>query len=851
MQELMVLVYIYLLYLLTTSTAKSTITPGQSIKDSDTDILISADEIFQLGFFSPGNSTNRYLGIWYNTNKVAVRTVVWVANRETPISGRSGLLSITSRGVLHLSNNTSIIFWSSNTSRHPQNPVAELLNSGNLVVRDGDENMKDNVLWQSFDYPSDTLLPGMKLGKDFITGKETFLTSWKSADDPAQGQFSLRIDSHGFPQLVIMKGPNLYFRSGSWNGLRFNGTPLQKKNNIYSFEFTFNEKEVYYTYKLYNSSHVSRLIVNQSGPLQRFVWIDRTQTWFLFVSTLVDNCDNYALCGGYGRCDIAGFPVCECLEGFLPKFPTDWSVLDWTGGCVRRTKLSCGSDDGFLKHSGVKLPDTSSSWFNVTMSLEMCREMCLKNCSCAAYANSDIRGGGSGCLLWFNDLMDIRQLSEGGQDLYIRMAASELDHIEKQRHTKQKKMRIVKILLIFVVGSLLIGLLLFIWMRHQSQVSTKGEDRRDEDSNDNIELPRFYFNTVATATDNFSSNNKLGEGGFGPVYKGTLGDGQEIAVKRLSGKSVQGLAEFENEVILIARLQHRNLVRLLGYCTQRNERMLIYEYMPNRSLDYFIFDGKRIKLLDWHMRFHIICGIARGLLYLHQDSRLRIIHRDLKASNVLLDNDMNPKISDFGMAKTFGGDHSVSNTKRIVGTYGYMPPEYAVDGFFSVKSDVFSFGVILLEILSGKRNRGFRHSDHHLNLLGHAWRLWRDDRALDVIDKFLVNHCVVSEVLRCIHVGLLCVQQLPEDRPNMASVVLMLGRDGSLPQPKQPGFYTERNPLGIESSSYTVNEITLLRCIQVEVLCVQELPEDRPNMASVVLMPGSDGSLPELKQPGF
>ncbi|XVF77735.1 hypothetical protein PTKIN_Ptkin14bG0070700 [Pterospermum kingtungense] len=670
MQELMVLVYIYLLCLLTTSTAKSTITPGQSMKDSNTDILTTADGIFQLGFFSPGNSTSRYLGIWYNTNKVAPRTVVWVANRETPISGRLGVLSVTSQGILQLTNNKNNIVWSSNyTSRSPTNPIAQLSDLGNLMVRDGDDNMKDNILWQSFDYPSDTLHPGMKLGKDFITGKETFLTSWKSADDPAQGQFSLRIDSRGFPQLVITKGPNFYFRSGSWNGLRFTGLPGLKKNQIYSFEFIFNEKEVHYTYKLYNSSHVSRLIVNQSGPLQRFFWIDGTQTWFLFLSSFVDNCDYYAVCGAYGKCDINGFPVCECLEGFVPKSQTNWSVLDWTGGCVRRTKLSCGSDDGFLKHTGVKLPDTSSSWFNVTMSLEMCGEMCLRNCSCSAYANSDIRGAGSGCLLWFNDLMDIRQLSEGGQDLYIRMAASELDHIEKQMHTKQKKMRIIKILLISVAGGLLIGLLLFIWKkRHQSQVSTKGDDRRDEDSNDNMELPRFDFNTIATATDNFSRSNKLGEGGFGLVYKGTLPDGQDIAVKRLSGKSVQGLTEFENEVILIARLQHRNLVRLLGYCTQRNERMLIYEYMPNGSLDYFIFDRKRIKLLDWHMRFHIICGIARGLLYLHQDSRLRIIHRDMKASNVLLDNDMNPKISDFGMAKTFGGDHSVSNTKRIVGT---------------------------------------------------------------------------------------------------------------------------------------------------------------------------------------
>ncbi|XVE50443.1 hypothetical protein DITRI_Ditri01bG0162700 [Diplodiscus trichospermus] len=296
-------------------------------------------------------------------------------------------------------------------------------------------------------------------------------------------------------------------------------------------------------------------------------------------------------------------------------------------------------------------------------------------------------------------------------------------------------------------------------------------------------------------------NNILGEGGFGCVYKGVLKDGQEIAVKRLSKSSKQGLDEFTNEVKHIAKVQHRNLVKLLGCCIQADEKILIYEYMPNKSLDFFIFDQTQSMSLDWSMCKHIINGIARGLLYLHRDSRQRIIHRDLKAGNILLDNEMNPKISDFGLARSFEEKETTENTKKVVGTYGYMSPEYAIDGRYSIKSDVFSFGVLVLEIVSGKRNRGFSHPDHHHNLLGHAWRLFCDGNSSELVADPIKDVCNQSEVLRSIHVGLLCVQRSLEDRPSMSNVVLMLDSEVLLPQPKQPGFFTERDQVEASSSS--------------------------------------------------
>ncbi|XP_057728528.1 G-type lectin S-receptor-like serine/threonine-protein kinase SD1-1 isoform X3 [Arachis stenosperma] len=251
------------------------------------------------------------------------------------------------------------------------------------------------------------------------------------------------------------------------------------------------------------------------------------------------------------------------------------------------------------------------------------------------------------------------------------------------------------------------------------------------DYEEDLQLSLFDMSTISSATNNFSTDNILGKGGFGSVYKGVLKDGKEIAVKRLLQNSSQGIQEFKNEVMHIAKLQHRNLVKLLGCCVYAEERLLVYEFMLNKSLDYFIFDEKKSMLLDWTMRFDIINGIARGLLYLHQDSRHRIVHRDLKAANVLLDGEMNPKISDFGLARSFGGNETKANTRHVVGTYGYLSPEYIIDGVYSTKSDVFSFGVLVLEIVSGNRNRGFTHQDHNFNLLGHAWKLFMEDKGYD------------------------------------------------------------------------------------------------------------------------
>ncbi|KAG5597725.1 hypothetical protein H5410_038957 [Solanum commersonii] len=784
--------------------ATDTITTTHFLKDGD-DNITSPGGIFEMGFFNPGNSENRYVGMWYKN--VSDRTVVWVANREAPLRSGSGILKII-KSRLVLVDGTNNVVWSTNTSRLVQNPVAQLLDSGNLVVKEAGDDSSRNLIWQSFDHPTDTLLAGMKLGRNFITGREVYLSSWKNEEDPAPGDYTYHCDPTGYPQTIVKKGSDVVYSSGPWNGRYFSGTQNSRLGTFYTYGVYSSKTEVYFLYKL-TSSVLVKLTVSHNGILQIWTLGDREQGWVPLILIPADKCEVYNSCGAYGSCNSQNSPVCRCLDKFVPNNSDAWKRADWSGGCVRKTQLNCLQRDVFLKYSHIKLPDTRNSWSNVTMTLEECKDICSKNCSCMAYSNPDIRG--SGCLLWFGDLLDIRKGTNGLQEIYIRMASSESD----QEESDGKKGRLLFWILPLSVGLILVFLSLLIYHRRRKkdlELKNKGRTGCGGNCAEEFEIPLFDLSTIANATNNFSIDRQIGEGGYGPVYKGIL-EGGEVAVKRLSRTSTQGENEFKNEVVYIAKLQHRNLVKILGCCIEGEEKMLIYEYLPNGSLDSFIFDDAQSKVLDWPKRFHIINGIARGLMYLHQDSQLRIIHRDLKANNILLDKDMNPKISDFGIAKICEENDIGAKTNRVVGTYGYLSPEYALHGRYSVKSDVFSFGILILEIVSGKSNRRFSHPDHNLNLLGHAWKLYKEGRSTELLDEYLGDSCSTTEVERSICVGLLCVQQSPEDRPNMSSAVMMLSNEGELPQAKRPGFYIERDaPDGELYAQNTVSEtpITIL-----------------------------------------
>ncbi|XP_029124803.1 G-type lectin S-receptor-like serine/threonine-protein kinase At4g27290 isoform X2 [Cajanus cajan] len=645
--------------------ALRSITPGQSIHHNET--LVSDSGTFEAGFFTLGNSQNNYFCIWYKS--LTPRTIVWVANRDTPVDNSTAMFKVTDAGNPVIVDGSGTIIWSSNASKTARNPVLLLQDTGNLVVENGG-NGNGNIVWQSFDYPGDTLLPGMVLHGDRVSGEYNSLTCWRNSGDPGRGEFSYHFDGSGYPQLVITKGTGLLYRLGSWNGFFFSEIPWETLNSYFNFSFELTEEDVQFKYETLDDSIVSRYMITPTGTVQRFLWSSEAETWQLFQAGPRDQCDNYAFCGANSDCSVGNSPICECVKGFTPKTPQKWSVSNWTDGCVRKVNLDCDERDGFVKLSGMKRPDTSSSWFDKTMDLQECENKCLKNCSCIAYASLDIRDGGSGCIIWFNDIIDMRKDSSIGQDIFLKVSASELGNSDNAKKKKLVGILVGIGILVFVIT--IVGYVIYLkrkklWKSGMDRVIDQENhiEKCEKESND---LPTFDFSTVVNATDDFSPNNILGEGGYGPVYKGVLGNGREIAIKRLSLKSGQGPKEFKNEVLLIANLQHRNLVKLLGCCIENDERILIYEYMPNRSLDNFIFDQTRSIELDWNKRLQIIGGIARGLVYLHQDSRLRIIHRDLKTSNILLDNDMNPKISDFGLARVFGGDQAEAITLRVVGT---------------------------------------------------------------------------------------------------------------------------------------------------------------------------------------
>ncbi|VAI20887.1 unnamed protein product [Triticum turgidum subsp. durum] len=789
--------------------------PGERLSPGAT--IVSDDGAFALGFFSSSNSipASLYLGIWYNG--IPELTVVWVANREIPLTNSTSsapTLSLTNTSNLVLSDGSSgRVVWTTDVADASSSiaAAAVLENTGNLVVRSPNGTM----LWQSFDHLTDTFLPEMKIRISYATrGTGIRLVSWKGPDDPSSGRFSYGGDPDTLLQLFLWDGARPLARRGPWTGYLVKGKHQYQQVNgslsvIIYMAIVDNEEEIYTTYTVSAGAPRTRYVVTYSGDYQLQSWSTNSSSWVILAKWPSLECNRYGFCGPYGYCDQTAtpMPTCKCLDGFEPASTDEWAAGRFSAGCQRKEALH-GCGDGFLALMEMKAPDKFMFAGGNMSTMEECAAHCTRNCSCVAHAFANLDSGRSGgnvtrCLVWAGELIDTGKFGEGlgSTTLYLRLAGLDAAYGKKTKST-------AAIIVLAVLGTAVVAVLcIFVawlkfkgkntkWRKHKTRtfdgISTSYEPGEGNSPHDH-EFPFVSFEEISLATNNFSETCMIGQGGFGKVYKVLLG-GQEVAVKRLSSDSQQGTKEFRNEVILIAKLQHRNLVRLLGCCGEGDEKLLIYEYLPNKSLDATLFDDSRRMMLDWTSRFNIIKGVAKGLLYLHQDSRLTIIHRDLKAGNVLLDAEMKPKIADFGMARIFGNNQQDASTQRVVGTYGYMAPEYAMEGVFSTKSDVYSFGVLVLEVVTGIKRSSNSHIMGFPSLIVYSWNMWREGKTEDLVDTYIMDTCSLDEVLICIHVALMCVQDNPDDRPLMSSVVFVLENGSStLPPPTCPAYFTRRS----------------------------------------------------------
>ncbi|VAH99660.1 unnamed protein product [Triticum turgidum subsp. durum] len=779
------------LYTPSPSAADDTLKAGQALAAGDK--LVSSNGKFALGFFRPSMisksgtniiTPNWYLGIWFNRKPVC--TPVWVANRENPITGpnlKLTQLKISQDGNLVVSLSNAII-WSSthlvNNINRSTPTSALLLNSGNLVVVLV-ESPSNATLWQSFDYPTNIVLPGAKFGRDKATGLNREAISKKSLIDPGLGSYTIKLGANGM--VLTRRNPAVvYWHFFNWPSPKSVVKVIQLINMTLGINprtqglinpiYVNNNEEEYYAFTLLNESASTYFSIDISGQVMINVWSEAGQSWQSIYANPLDPCTPYATCGPFTLCSGNSHPYCDCMEGFSHKSPQDWDLDDRTGGCIRNTPLQCtskkntiNSTDKFHPIARVTLPYEPQSMGNATTQSE-CAEACLGSCSCTAYSYNS-----SGCSIWHGELLNVN-LNDGiginAQDvLYLRLAAKDLPTL---RNNKRKlNIGVVVAASIIGFGLLILIMLLMIWRKRLKWCGASLHGTQGSGG-----IIAFRYTDLAHATKKFSE--QLGAGGFGSVFKGVLSDLTTIAVKRLDGAR-QGEKEFRAEVSSLGVIQHINLVKLIGFCCDGDKKLLVYEHMLNGSLDAHIFESSALAL-NWTTRYQIAIGVARGLSYLHHSCHKCIIHCDIKPHNILLDASFVPKIADFGMAAVVGRDFSRVLT-AFRGTVGYLAPEWLAGVPVTPKVDVYSFGMVLLEIISGRRNSADVHSGTGSS--GHveyfpvrAIRKLHEGDVQTLMDPQLHGDFNLEEAERVCRVACWCIQDNEDNRLTMIEVVQIL-----------------------------------------------------------------------------
>ncbi|WVZ88663.1 hypothetical protein U9M48_035156 [Paspalum notatum var. saurae] len=749
------------------------------------DIIQSQDGTFSFGFYNL-SPTAFTLSIWFTRS--ADRTIAWSANRDHPVHGIGSKVRLNKDGTMVLTDYDGTIVWQTNTSSKGTDH-AELMDSGNLAMKD----QGGNILWQSFDHPTNTLLPTQP-----VTAKAKLVST--DLSHPSS-YYTLRFDDRYILSLAY-DGPeisNLYWPNpdlSSWLNYRisYNSSRKGVLDNLGQFIASDNTSFVSTDW---GPGIKRRLTLDYDGNLRLYSMNDSDGSWSVSWMAFSQPCDIHGLCGWNGICVYTPVPACFCPPGYVVRDPNDWSK-----GCKPTFNFSCGGDDQPM--SFVSLPHTdfwgSDLDFIPMTSLDACATFCLNTCSCLAF---EYKSDSNDCYLKSvllngktvpgypgtahlkvpqNFLSKQFSYTLGNSETLDCNASSakvEVVVFDSDAHSNVGNDATLWYYLYGFLAAFFLIEVCFIafgwWFMVRKQL-THSEIWAVEEGYKMVtdHFRSFTYKELSEATKNFK--DELGHGSYGPVYKGILHDKRVVAVKKL-GDVKQGEDEFHTEASIIGQIYHMNLVRVRGVCSEQKHRLLVFEYVENGSLAMALFGNRR--LLQWDQRYNIAVGVAKGLAYLHHECFDWIIHCDIKPENILLDNDFEPKISDFGVAKLLRRDQTDPNMSKVRGTRGYAAPEWAHNIPINEKVDVYSYGVVLLELVAGRRASELTASgtdDAEVAMRQLVWtireKLKSGDRSwiTGFVDPKLSGNIVDSEVWLILEVAAMCMEKERSLRPSMNDI---------------------------------------------------------------------------------
>ncbi|XP_057807963.1 putative receptor protein kinase ZmPK1 [Salvia miltiorrhiza] len=750
---------------------------GDSITvGKDSQFLTSPDASFTCGFYGLG--ANAYwLAIWFTNS--ADKTVVWTPNRDRPVNSKGSKATIRRDGTMLLTDVDGTVVWQTNTTSTDV-ATARLLNTGNLVLQD----QRANILWQSFDFPTNTLLPSQPFTKN------TRLTSVSTAGSFATGIFNLYFGSDNVLRLIsdtpdtsTAYWPNPDFDIYTNGRTNYNSTRIAVLDDLGRFLSSdllqFNTSDL-------GPGVKRRLTMDYDGNLRVYSLNASTGSWSVTWQAIAQPCNVKGVCGRNAICVYAPLPTCTCPPGFEVE-----DAANWNAGCnpVFNQTLLLSTEVEFLQ-----IPHTDFYGFDLNttnpVTFDYCKKMCVEDFRCVAFS---YRLLGQGFCFIKSAMLNGYAAPEFPASIYVKIpsglevAKPEIFHASSQSCGSAERealfgsssmydfnSRRFKWVYIYsfaaALGAVEVMFILlgwwFLFRKHGVPASVEAGYNMISS-----QFRQYSYSELKKATKGFTK--ELGRGGSGAVYKGVLSDERVVAVKKL-GDVFQAQEEYFAEIGIIGKINHMNLVRIWGFCSERRHRLLVYEYLDNLSLDRHVFGSS---FLGWKQRYAVALGTAKGLAYLHHECLEWVIHCDVKPENILLDSDFQPKIADFGLAKLLQRGGGGSEFTRIRGTKGYMAPEWALSLPITSKVDVFGYGVVVLELVRGVRLSNWGEGDEGDGALASFVRRMRGEAEVvveSVVDARLEGEFGRRQAAALIRMGVACVEEDRNKRPTMATVVQTL-----------------------------------------------------------------------------